>query len=114
MGYKYFISAPLSSHSVSFSMHNQQTLKAVDALLSMCDENGVKERQGLEACALAFKKYTEGDLDKRLDTLLEVWPRHAWFWRSVCVQGGCSIVTQRFWWLQGQDSAANRACAFLC
>lgn len=53
-------------------MHNQQILKAVDALLSMCDENGVKERQGLEACALAFKKYTEGDLDKRLDTLLEV------------------------------------------
>lgn len=45
----------------------------VDALLASCDENGGKERQGLEECAMSFKKATEGNLAKRLDKLTEVW-----------------------------------------
>lgn len=50
----------------------QEILRVVDALLATCDENGRKERKGLEECALAFEKATEGDLSKRLDALTQV------------------------------------------
>lgn len=98
----YYTSASWRSHLISFYVHEQQTLNAVDALLSMCDENGLKERQGLEECALAFKKYTTGDLDKRLDTLMEVWQRHALFLAKRVSSNSCFVLAQRFWWLQGK------------
>lgn len=44
----------------------------MDNLLTTCDENGVKERQGLEECAASLKKATGENLAKRLDALSEV------------------------------------------
>lgn len=50
----------------------QEVLKVVNALLTAYDQNGAKQREGLEECVLAFKNAIEGDLDTRLDTLAEV------------------------------------------
>lgn len=44
----------------------------VNALLSTYDENGVHQRQGLEACVLAFNTAIEGDFGTRLDEMAEV------------------------------------------
>lgn len=44
----------------------------VNFLLATYDENGVKQRQGLEECVLAFETAIEGDLNAQLDTQAEV------------------------------------------
>lgn len=44
----------------------------VNSLLATYDENGVKQRQGLEECVLAFETAIEGDLNAQLDTQAEV------------------------------------------
>lgn len=44
----------------------------VNALLATYDENGVKQRQGLEKCVLAFNTAIDGDFGTRLDTMAEV------------------------------------------
>lgn len=56
--------------------NTQENMRVVDALLTLRDENGVKERQGLQECAIAFGKATEGDFDAYLDTLMEVYCVH--------------------------------------
>eukprot|EP00752_Nemacystus_decipiens_P006453 g5812.t1 len=49
----------------------QEILKVVHALLATYDENGVKQRQGLEECVLAFETAIEGDLVGQLDAQAE-------------------------------------------
>lgn len=44
----------------------------VNALLATYDENGVKQRQGLEECVLAFNTAIDGDFGTRLDAMAEV------------------------------------------
>ncbi len=44
----------------------------VNALLATCDENGIKQRQGLEECVLALSTAADGDFCTRLDTMAEV------------------------------------------
>ncbi|CAM9677660.1 unnamed protein product, partial [Scytosiphon promiscuus] len=48
-----------------------EVLKTVNALLATYDDNGTKQRQGLEECVVAFANAIEGDLDGRLDELTE-------------------------------------------